>query len=57
MLPYVVIASYVRTDGWLIIRLEKITGDCVVIKRGIFSLFLSGLSSYVNPDIAHLIPR
>ena len=30
MLPYVVIASYhgyVRTNGWLIIRLEKITAD------------------------------
>ena len=27
MLPYVVIASYVCTDGWLIIRLKKITGD------------------------------
>ena len=28
MLPYVVIASYVRTDGWLIFRLKKkITGD------------------------------
>ena len=27
MLPYVVIASYVRTDGWLIIRLKKITSD------------------------------
>ena len=27
MLPYVVIDSYVRTDGWLIICLKKITGD------------------------------
>ena len=44
MLPYVVIACYVRTDGWLIIRLRKITGDFFssnigsqcrfVIKRG-----------------------
>ena len=37
MLPYVVIASYVRTHGWLIIRLKKITGGSqyhFVIKRG-----------------------
>ena len=27
MYPYVVITIYVRTDGWLIIRLEKITGE------------------------------
>ena len=27
MYPYVVITIYVRTDGWLIIHLKKITGD------------------------------
>ena len=25
--PYFVITIYVRTDGWLIIRLKKVTGD------------------------------
>ena len=29
MLPYVVIVSYVLSDGWLIIRLKKVTGDFV----------------------------
>ena len=49
----VVIARYVRidgTDGWLIIRLKKkhIGSQCrFVIKRGIFSLFLLELSSYI----------
>ena len=57
MYSYVVIAIYVRTDGWLIFSLKKKQTkkpsiSRFVIKRGIFSLFLSAF----RVKFMHVIP-